>query len=781
MTANSLTKTSLVGAFAALLSVAPLLHLTRENSWLVPALVAVAAVLATGYVMRRLGVPGVLIPIAQLAVVVLWTGIVVAGDAALFGFIPTTAWATRLVDVFGQGVDVVNTYVPPVPVPEGIVLMLVGGAGAVALLVDTVAVTLRQVALAGIPLAACYTVAAAVTTGGMSWWWFVPPATGYLVLLISEGRDRVAAWGRSAASASDHSSVPETAALARNGRRVSVVALVAAVAIPGAAPVLSEGFLGPGGSGGGGDGETIRTDNPIVDLQRNLQRPENVDVLTYRSSNDEPQYIRTVALDVFNGEEWKTSNRPVPDSVEDGLPSPQGLDLAEVPTVNYNIEVTDNYSSSWLPLPYPPREIAIDGDWRYHGETLDVVSPNDDVQSANYQVSSALVEPQAEALNSAGEPGDDLDPLTEVPESVPDIVTNEAAAVTKDAQTDFERAAALQEWFRGPDGGFVYDIESQPGHSSTALRDFLTERRGYCEQFAASMALMARSLDIPARVAVGFTPGDYQGDATWLVRAHDAHAWPELYFDGVGWVRFEPTPATRSGTAPDWTYTPSQDESTEPTTSPSEPTSNPSPSEPGAPTDDDNVDDAAAGSGTTPPPWPLAILGVLLVVAFVSTPWLHARLGRAWRWRRVGADGEPVAAAEAAWADLREAVRDVGMRWEAAETPRACGQRLAIEASLGDDDQTALGRLVEATERARYAPHFVPLPTLRSDAAQLRRGLFRSVPVRARIRAFVWPSRLRDAAAEASRAGSRAAEWLEVVGERTRETLGRFTTAKSRR
>src|SRR5690606_36499419 len=72
-------------------------------------------------------------------------------------------------------------------------------------------------------------------------------------------------------------------------------------------------------------------------------------------------------------------------------------------------------------------------------------------------------------------------------------------------------------------------------------------RRGDCEQFAASMALMARIIGIPSRVAMGYTPGSEVRPGEWVVRSRDAHAWPELYFQGTGWVRFEPTPAGVAG------------------------------------------------------------------------------------------------------------------------------------------------------------------------------------------------------------------------------------------
>ena len=74
------------------------------------------------------------------------------------------------------------------------------------------------------------------------------------------------------------------------------------------------------------------------------------------------------------------------------------------------------------------------------------------------------------------------------------------------------------------------------------------------------MALMARTLDIPSRVQVGFTPGEQDEDGTWVVTVHDAHAWPELWFEGVGWVRFEPTPGGGDGGAtPGWAPVPQED------------------------------------------------------------------------------------------------------------------------------------------------------------------------------------------------------------------------------
>ena len=113
----------------------------------------------------------------------------------------------------------------------------------------------------------------------------------------------------------------------------------------------------------------------------------------------------------------------------------------------------------------------------------------------------------------------------------------------------------LQHWFRDS-GDFVYSVDVSTGHGSLDLDDWLNDpnslnyRTGYCEQFAASMAVMGRALGIPSRVVIGFTPGtpDVNPDGVRYVEVLDtnAHAWVEMFFDGFGWVSFDPTPRTGS-------------------------------------------------------------------------------------------------------------------------------------------------------------------------------------------------------------------------------------------
>ena len=120
-------------------------------------------------------------------------------------------------------------------------------------------------------------------------------------------------------------------------------------------------------------------------------------------------------------------------------------------------------------------------------------------------------------------------------------VWKRALAVAGTSASPYEATLALERWLRSQ-GGFVYDEQPPLPAGLPPLVDFLERtKRGYCQQFAGSMALMLRLLGIPSRVAVGFTSGTWK-DGVWTVTDHEAHAWVEVWFAGHGWLPFDPTP-----------------------------------------------------------------------------------------------------------------------------------------------------------------------------------------------------------------------------------------------
>jgi transglutaminase-like putative cysteine protease len=128
----------------------------------------------------------------------------------------------------------------------------------------------------------------------------------------------------------------------------------------------------------------------------------------------------------------------------------------------------------------------------------------------------------------------------------------QARAVVGSARTPYAAVAGLETWFRAT-GGFRYDQHPRGADPATPpLVAFVTDTKaGYCQHFAGAMALMLRYLGIPARVAAGFTTGTYDSKkGEWTVTDHDAHSWVEVWFDGYGWLPFDPTPGRGSLSAP---------------------------------------------------------------------------------------------------------------------------------------------------------------------------------------------------------------------------------------
>ncbi len=163
-----------------------------------------------------------------------------------------------------------------------------------------------------------------------------------------------------------------------------------------------------------------------------------------------------------------------------------------------------------------------------------------------YQVTSLINAPSEQALDTAPLPPAVIkDNYLEVPASYNSLRAL-AKSIAGKAKTPLDKAVALQDWLA--DGSFKYTLKAPTVLDASELSQFLNSTKsGYCQQFSFAMAVLARLLGIPSRVAYGFTSGSPVGDNEWQVTTHDAHAWPELYFSGYGWLRFEPTPSGSAG------------------------------------------------------------------------------------------------------------------------------------------------------------------------------------------------------------------------------------------
>ncbi|MES9526051.1 transglutaminase TgpA family protein, partial [Streptomyces capoamus] len=735
---------ALCAAAATLMASCALLPLVAEPTWLLQLVPLVAVQTGVGAAARRVPLGRPLTVAAQaLATLVLLT-LVFARQHAIAGLVPGPDTFRYFAELLQQGADDVGRYAIPAPLTGGIKLMLIGGVLVVGLLVDVLAVTFRSAAPAGLPLLALYSVAAGLSDGGADWLWFLVAAAGYLMLLLAEGRDRLAQWGRVFGGAPRGPGAPEPGAVApvRTGRRIGAVALGVALMVPVALPAMHGGLLDAAGAGvgaGGGDGGTISAVNPLVSLRDNLNTDDDRQVLTLRTDTDDLSglYLRIVSLDEFDGTTWMPAQRHIV-GVPDTLPTPVGLgpDVRRG-TVRTLVRAADWYAQNWLPMPYPPKEVKVGGRWRYEpvGMTL-VGDRGQTTRGASYQVTSLDVRPTARQLAAAPEPPAALQSeYTKVPSSLPKVVERTARQITAGADNHYEEAVKLQDWF-AVTGGFQYDTSVKVGHGPGAIANFLKQKEGFCVHFSFAMAAMARTLGIPARVAVGFAPGTVQADGTISVTQKDAHAWPELYFEGVGWTRFEPTP-TR-GTAPSYTQSDTPGSSLPEEALPSKgassaPSAAASPSESCGgrlrelqPCDSPSAAVVAQHDGSGTDWWGrlLIAVGALLVLAVPLTPLLWRKRVRA---LRLGGHARTArGAAEhtlAAWQELTDSAWDHGIPPDESLTPRKAADRIVRLGRLDPAAGSAVHRLADAVEQVLYAPAPRPAAGAAQDVRRVTEGL----------------------------------------------------------
>ena len=757
------------------------------SAWFPPAALAVLAVALAGAGARRLPLPPPLVPLAGAsALLACLVGLFAPGEAA-YRLLPTLEALRRLALLAGQAQQEILTQAAPVSPSPALLLTATAGVGLVALLVDTLAVTLRRPALAGLPLVALYAVPAAVVPGGVPWLWFALAAAGYLALLLVEAQEKVGRWGWALPGSGD--SAGGSGALGALSRRIGSGAIAAAVVVPVAVPGVGEGVLGNGSGGGGSANRTVMVVNPVLSLKEDLHRPDDRELLTYRTDDESPGYLRVVGLDVFRGDQWEPSRLQVPQdqSVDRGLGTPLGLaDGVRRQQRRTTVAVRD-LETQWLPLPFPAARVEIEDTWLYDRETYNVFSTSVSTRDQEYVVEHLEVEPDPAQLRAApAPPAPLLARFTALPAGIDasSRVAATARAVTQRAGTPYDKALALQTWLRR-DGGFRYDETAPDGTGTAAVQSFLERKRGFCVHFASAMTVMARQLGIPARMAVGFLPGERTAGGEWSVTVHDAHTWPELYFEGVGWVPFEPTPADRAQQVPGYAVPPA------PATRARTPSASPSSSSPSRSAESspnainprlleqqaqaDRQQSSAAATeedGAAPLPWRTSGAG-LLVLLLAGAPAGARLLVRRRRWQRADT---PTAAAEAAWAQLREDAVDHGLRWSESETPRQLARRWTGELALAAPARSALHRVVEAVERSRYggAPaRSADLPgagTLHADARALRAGIATVVGRRDQLRAQVLPASSVSRAAAVLHRGS---EQVAGLGQR----VGRLPAA----
>lgn len=581
----------------------------------------------------------------------------------------------RLEALLQEAFRQINEGVAPLVAGQEVGLLIVVGALAVLLLVD-LSVALKVPVLGGLALLTLW-IPAVVLGATASGWALVWAGLPWLALVAA----LPTATGR-------------RARLVTTGWAAGVLALAL-----GVAPVLS---AAPGWGAvalprlGSGSGSVSLSDD--LDLRRDLQARSAQTVLTYTLTAPDGSAspvsaaglgpLRSFTLMDFDGRSWSADVQDGPlTSWETGqLLLPEGQDANPLSRTQVEVAVAvDGLTDRYLPLTLAPRELEIAGSWQYDPTRDLVLGSEATTADTTYRMLAEVPTLTAAGLatQSSDDPPDQA-ALT-MPGSAHDgDVTALAAQVTDGRPTTYDKALALQTYLR-TSGGFVYDEQIPPATSDDAVWDFLQDQRGYCVQFATAMVVMARSLGLPARLAVGFLPGTDQG-GTVTVTGRQAHAWPEIWFDESGWVRFEPTPAVQTGAPPSWTFTTATGPTTpaaedEPTATANRPTTTAS----APPTT------SAAGerAGASSAGWWVA--GAALGFVGLGT-WYATRRARP---RRT----DP----EQAWDAVRRALAGSGLTWTDATTPRQAVQALRESAILDDATFDAIKNVAAELERSRYA------------------------------------------------------------------------------
>ena len=473
--------------------------------------------------------------------------------------------------------------------------------------------------------------------------------------------------------------------------------------------------------------------SPLVQVRSRLIELSDRELFSVAVLPDERQYWRLTSLDEFDGSGWRARSN-YEEAAERLVAT---LDPAVAgPAVVQAVSLT-GLGNSYLPAAYEPhrviddggvameyeavsgsliksRRAALEGPSRFSyvvESTVPAIGDPDRLRD----VDTSMIDPDFLAFN------------TRLPDDARRIVLGEAQRVTAGGRSDYHRALLLQDYFR-LDGGFSYDLGVHPRHGIDSLEEFLfDERAGYCQQFTSAYAAMARSIGLPTRVAVGFTWGEWdpgRGEqGAYVVRGEHAHAWPEVYFAGTGWVRFEPTPgrgapgdfaitghvANQAGPQPQAATGSDQPDLAPPAAGGTDPAglaglaSLPDPGGdsgaeysglPGR--DGDAGSDGLLGTGV-PRPVAVAILVLAAVLSVLGSVPVLRHLGR--RRVRAGLAGDPAGLVEECWSDAVAAVALARLAPRPFETPLELARRVtAVLPAAGP-----ISELAALATHGRYA------------------------------------------------------------------------------
>lgn len=695
----------------------PYTGVIEERAWVTPIVFSAFVIVAIGTALRRVLArprPWVRLTATLLLQLLVLTALLtwLFGRAtARFGVLPTWDTADLVPVLLGQAVEAIWTGRAPVAPGEPLVFTVTAAFGLLAIALDQLLAHGRTV-MASVVLAVVGAVPTIITAADVDLWWFALCAV-MILLLLRHGIRRDAQAPR-----------PSPRALAAS---VGVLAIAGAAYLGPSMPLQAAGV-----------GPTQRvTLNPTLDLGEDLREPTSLDVITLATEARRAPYLRLATLSEFDGRVWETDR-------SDTLSLSQGFGSLTAPedleTRSTSIRMQD-VAGYWLPVPYPATTVfGLDDSWRTMPVNRTLISAVSSARDQDYTITSLIVEPTLEEMRAdrAGG-GPVLSSTRSLPDDLPESIAELAREVTADASSDYDRLIALQSFFRSQ---FRYSLDAPveqgfDGSGAEAVGQFLEVRSGYCVHFAAAFALMARSLDMPSRIVVGFLPGtptgERRGEETlYTVKSDQLHAWPEVHFEGWGWIAFEPTASLGSPTQ----FSSGAEREAEEGATPSAEATAPEATTGPLDIDRENPDagDPGEDAGTASAPL-VPILGILLALAVIALAPAAARLVR--RGMRIARASRGDAGA--AWTELEDTLLDLGFPLTDTETPRVRGQRMIARAGAREKE---VDELVDAIERASYAPPGSRATRLHVPLRRAIRQLMQETSAKARRTALFLPRSL---------------------------------------
>ncbi|RXS83922.1 DUF3488 and transglutaminase-like domain-containing protein [Geobacillus sp. PK12] len=277
------------------------------------------------------------------------------------------------------------------------------------------------------------------------------------------------------------------------------------------------------------------------------------DAVVFIAKDQGRHYWRVETKDIYTGKGWEAFQSEQVQSFGNGELIRYEWWSDKVKTVEQTAEITRQDQAFHLVYPLGLQQVQTSDHivYRMHMATEKIYTSD---QNANAlpirQYMLTYMEPDfpIEALRAAPPVQDPpfLKRYTQLPETLPQRVRELAKQITDGKETVYDKVKAIEQYFHL--NGYTYETTdvAVPGPDQDYVDQFLFEtKQGYCDNFSTSMAVLVRTLGIPARWVKGYTSGrlvgEQDGQSVYEVRNNDAHSWVEVYFEGIGWVPFEPT------------------------------------------------------------------------------------------------------------------------------------------------------------------------------------------------------------------------------------------------